>query len=112
MGARGGCEENLYTNHNELSPTFDKGRGLVGYFNSSTVEYNEEVAGLHACQKSAGVPQNKLTQDVKTVRMPCQMLCAQTRSHCCSTMSATQLPQRDSNERQPARSRTGRSSIN
>ena len=26
----------------------------------------EEGVGLHACQKSSGVPENKLTQDVKT----------------------------------------------
>jgi hypothetical protein len=38
----------------------------VGYFNSSVVGYNEEGVGLHACQKSSGVPENKLTQDVKT----------------------------------------------
>ena len=35
-------------------------------FNSSVVGYNEEGVGLHACQKSSGVPENKLTQDVKT----------------------------------------------
>jgi hypothetical protein len=46
--------------------TFDKGRGIVGYFNSSVVGYNEEGVGLHACQKSSGVTENKLTQDVKT----------------------------------------------
>ena len=57
---------NLYTNHPRLAPTFDKGRGTVGYFNSSVVGYNEELVGLHACQKSSGVPENKLTQDVKT----------------------------------------------
>ena len=57
---------NLYTNHPRLAPTFDKGRGTVGYFNSSVVGYNEEGVGLHACQKSSGVPENKLTQDVKT----------------------------------------------
>jgi hypothetical protein len=38
----------------------------LGYFNSSVVGYNEEGVGLHACQKSSGVPENKLTQDVKT----------------------------------------------
>ena len=57
---------NLYTNHPDLAPTFDKGRGLVGYFNSSVVGYNEESKGLHACQRSAGVPESRLTQDVKT----------------------------------------------
>jgi hypothetical protein len=57
---------NLYTKHPRLAATFDKGRGIVGYFNSSVVGYNEEGVGLHACQKSSGVPENKLTQDVKT----------------------------------------------
>ena len=49
-----------------LAATFDKGRWIVGYFNSSVVGYNEEGVGLHACQKSSGVPENKLTLDVKT----------------------------------------------
>jgi zinc finger BED domain-containing protein 1 (E3 SUMO-protein ligase ZBED1) len=57
---------NLYTKHPRLAATFDKGRGIVGYFNSSVVGYNEEGVGLHVCQKSSGVPENKLTQDVKT----------------------------------------------
>jgi hypothetical protein len=58
---------NLYTNHPRLAPTFDKGRWIVGYFNSSVVGYNKEGVGLHACQKSSGVPENTLTQDVKTL---------------------------------------------
>ena len=57
---------NLYTNHPRLAPTFDKGRGQVGYFNSSVVGYNEEGKGLHACQKQSGVAERRLTQDVKT----------------------------------------------
>ena len=57
---------NLYTHHPELAPTFDKGRGQVGYFNMSNIGYTEAEVGLHACQKSAGVPQNRLSQDVKT----------------------------------------------
>ena len=57
---------NLYTHHPRIAPTLDKGRGLVGYFNSSVVGYAENTVGLNACQKSAGVPQNSLTQDVKT----------------------------------------------
>ncbi len=36
-----------------LAATFDKGRGIVGYFNSSVVGYNEEGVGLHACLSSA-----------------------------------------------------------
>ena len=35
----------LYTEHPDLAPTFDKGRGLVGYFNRSVVGYNEEGSG-------------------------------------------------------------------
>ena len=57
---------NLYTQHPRLAPTFDKGRGLVGYFNSSVVGYGEKEKGLHACQRLSGVPETKLTQDVKT----------------------------------------------
>ena len=57
---------NLYTNHPRIAPTLDKGRGQVGYFNSSVVGYNESGVGLHACQKVSGVPENMLTQDVKT----------------------------------------------
>jgi hypothetical protein len=57
---------NLYTHHPRLAPTFDKGRGWVGYFNSSVVGYAEEGKGLHACQKQSGVAENRLTQDVKT----------------------------------------------
>ena len=38
----------------------------MGYFNSSVVGYNEESKGLHACQRSAGLPESRLTQDVKT----------------------------------------------
>ena len=50
---------NLYTHHPRLAPTFDKGRGTVGYFNSSVVGYNETDKGLHACQRISGVPQNR-----------------------------------------------------
>ena len=57
---------NLFTHHDAIASTFEKGRGMVGYFNSSVVGYNEEAVGLHACQKSAGVSENRLTQDVKT----------------------------------------------
>lgn len=57
---------NLYTHHPLLAPTFDKGRGTVGYFNSSVVGYNEEGSGLHACQRLSGKPETRLTQDVKT----------------------------------------------
>ena len=57
---------NLYTQHARLSPTFVKGRGLVGYFNSSVVTYNETEIGLHSCQKLCGKPEHKITQDVKT----------------------------------------------
>ena len=57
---------NLYTNHDRIASTMEKGRGQVGYFNMSNIGYTEEAVGLHACQKSAGVPSNRLTQDVKT----------------------------------------------
>ena len=57
---------NLYTQHPRLAPTFDKGRGIVGYFNSSVVGYNEDAKGLHACQKLSQLPETRLTQDVKT----------------------------------------------
>ena len=57
---------NLYTSHPRLVPKFDKDRGIVGYFNSSVVGYNEEGVGLHACQKLTGVHENTLTQEVKT----------------------------------------------
>lgn len=56
----------LYNEHYNISPTLEKGRGVVGYFNSSTVGVNEREKGLFKCQESAGVPQCKLTQDVKT----------------------------------------------
>ena len=57
---------NLYTNHPRLATTFDKGCGIVVYFNSSVVGYNKEGVGLHVCQKLLGVPEDTLTQDVKT----------------------------------------------
>ena len=57
---------NLYTGHDYIAPTFEKGRGQVGYFNMSNIGYTEEGVGLHACQRSAGAPENRLTQDVKT----------------------------------------------
>ena len=57
---------NLYTHHPRIAPTLDKGRGQVGYFNSSVIGYNETTVGLHACQKAVSVPENALTQDVKT----------------------------------------------
>lgn len=44
----------------------EKGRGIVGYFNSSVIGTNDREAGLKKCQQVAGVPENKLTQDVKT----------------------------------------------
>ena len=56
----------LYTEHPDLAPTFDKGRGLVGYFNRSVVGYNEEGRGLYCCQETSGQTQKKLVQDVKT----------------------------------------------
>jgi len=56
----------LYNEHNDIAPTVEKGRGVVGYFNSSTVGYNEHEVGLHRCQKASGVPETKLVQDVKT----------------------------------------------
>ena len=57
---------NLFTTHDDIAPTFAKGRGLVGYFNSSNIGYTETDVGLHACQKMCGAPENRLTQDVKT----------------------------------------------
>lgn len=57
---------NLFSAHNKIAPTLEKGRGVVGYFNSSTVGRNERDTGLSRCQESAGVPQCKLIQDVKT----------------------------------------------
>lgn len=39
---------------------------MVGYFNSSVIGTNDEQVGLGACQQTAGVPTNALTQDVKT----------------------------------------------
>lgn len=57
---------NLLTAHPRILPTLEKGRGIVGYFNSSNVGYNEEGCGLHQCQALASKPQNRLTQDVKT----------------------------------------------
>lgn len=55
-----------YTDYPEVQNTIAKGRGMVGYFNSSIVGTNLEDCGLSACQKTAGVPENSLTQDVKT----------------------------------------------
>lgn len=49
-----------------IESTLCKGRGMVGYFNSSIVGVNEGECGLHACQRTVGVPENALTQDVKT----------------------------------------------
>ena len=57
---------NLFTTHEKIAATLSKGRGQVGYFNSSNIAYTEVEVGLHACQKNAGVPENRLTQDVKT----------------------------------------------
>ena len=39
---------NLYTSHDFLASTFEKGRGQVGYFNMSNIGYTEERVGLHA----------------------------------------------------------------
>ncbi|KAL1500703.1 hypothetical protein AB1Y20_013350 [Prymnesium parvum] len=39
---------------------------MVGYFNSSIVGVNEGECGLGSCQRTVGVPENGLTQDVKT----------------------------------------------
>lgn len=55
-----------FTAHPAIEATLSKGRGLVGYFNSSVVGYSEANVGLHACQHVARVPENTLTQDVKT----------------------------------------------
>ena len=55
-----------FTNDPDIAATLSKGRGQVGYFNMSNIGYTEKGVGLHACQKSAGVPENRLTQDVKT----------------------------------------------
>ena len=57
---------NLFTTHLEIASTFEKGRGMVGYFNSSVVGYSEESHGLHACQKMSNLPVKRLIQDVKT----------------------------------------------
>lgn len=56
----------MYNQHREICPTVEKGRGLVGYFNSSVVGCKDREAGLHKCQQSAGLPVGRLTQDVKT----------------------------------------------
>lgn len=56
----------MYHDHPPIEATLCKGRGIVGYFNSSVIGTNDEQVGLGACQQSAGVLTNALTQDVKT----------------------------------------------
>lgn len=56
----------IFTSSPAIEATLEKGRKLVGYFNSSVIGYSEHEIGLHACQELARVPTNTLTQDVKT----------------------------------------------
>ena len=56
----------VYTEHREIAPTIEKGRGLVGYFNKSLVGNSETDVGLHSCQVVAGLSERSLVQDVKT----------------------------------------------
>ncbi|KAL1504112.1 hypothetical protein AB1Y20_010522 [Prymnesium parvum] len=65
----------VFTEHEQIRQTLEKGRGLVGYFNSSVIGNKEETVGLRACQKSAGVPENSLIQDVKTRWRSCHDMC-------------------------------------
>ncbi|KAL1527009.1 hypothetical protein AB1Y20_015697 [Prymnesium parvum] len=45
-----------YTDSDGIEATICKGRGIVGYFNSSVAGSGEEVCGLAACQRTASLP--------------------------------------------------------
>ncbi len=70
---------NLYTSHPRLVPKFDKDRGIVGYFNSSVVGYNEEGVGLHACQKLS-VRNAKVADGFKNNRLSLEDWCINNQS--------------------------------
>lgn len=55
-----------YTGSKDIEATISKGRGMVGYFNTSVAGSGEEACGLNACQRTASLPENSLVQDVKT----------------------------------------------